>query len=126
MASMDQENTVRRREPFIRKSILIMMGLAACVAAGCFVAVAVLPSPEGPLFKDPLRSFITGVGVLAVAYPLAVLGRAIARKSAGSPYFEGAFIAGAINLAALVCGGAGLACVGFGVYDLVLWLVDHS
>jgi hypothetical protein len=122
MATMDQSNTVRRPVPFIRKSILAMMALAVCVALGCFIAVAVLPTPEVALFKDPLRSFITGVGVLAVAYPLAVLGRAINRKSAGSPYFEGAFIAGAINLAALVCGGVGLACVGFGVYDLALWL----
>lgn len=119
---MDQSNTVRRPQPFIRKSILAVMALAVCVALGCFIAVAVLPTPEVALFKDPLRSFITGVGVLAVAYPLAVLGRAINRKSAGSPYFEGAFIAGAINLAALVCGGVGLACVGFGVYDLALWL----
>jgi hypothetical protein len=122
MATMDQSNTVRRPQPFIRKSILAVMALAVCVALGCFIAVAVLPTPEVALFKDPLRSFITGVGVLAVAYPLAVLGRAINRKSAGSPYFEGAFIAGAINLAALVCGGVGLACVGFGVYDLALWL----
>lgn len=119
---MDQGNTVRRPQPFIRKSILVMMGLAGCIAAACFIAVAVLPTPEVAFFKDPLRSFITGVGVLAVAYPLAVLGRAIHRKSAGSPYFEGAFIAGAINLAALVCGGVGLACVGFGLYDLALWL----
>lgn len=123
---MDQNNTVRRPEPFIRKGILILMGLAGCIAIACFIIVAVLPAPEGPLFKDPLRSFLTGLGVLAVAYPLAVVGRAIQRKSAGSPYFEGAFIAGAINLAALVCGGAGLACAGFGAYDLILWLIDHS
>lgn len=122
---MDQSNSVRRPVPFIRKSILAVMALAVCVALGCFIAVAVLPTPEVPLFKDPLRSFITGMGVLAVAYPLAVLGRAINRKSAGSPYFEGAFIAGAINLAALVCGGVGLACVGFGAYDLALWLAGH-
>jgi hypothetical protein len=102
-----------------------MMGVAAVVAVVCFIATAVLPAPEGPLFKDPLRSFITGLGVLAVAYPLAAVARAIQRKSEGSPYFEGAFIAGAINLAALVCAGAGLACVGFGLYDLILWLVNR-
>jgi hypothetical protein len=101
------------------------MGVAGVLAAACFIVAAVLPAPEGPLFKDPLRSFITGLGVLAIAYPIAVVGRAIGRKSAGSPYFEGAFIAGAINLAALVCAGAGLACVGFGVYDLILWLVNR-
>ncbi len=123
---MDQGNTVRRPQPFIRKSTLITMVLAVCVALACFIAVAVLPTPEVALFKDPLRSFITGVGVLAVAYPLAMLGKAIQRKSAGSPYFEGAFIAGVINLAALICGGVGLACVGFGVYDLVLGVVQRS
>ena len=120
---MDTSNTVRRPEPFIRKHILILMAVAGVVGLACFIVVAVLPAPEGPLFKDPLRSFITGLGVLAIAYPIAVVGRAIQRKSAGSPYFEGAFIAGAINLAALVCAGAGLACVGFGVYDLILWFV---
>jgi len=122
---MDTLGGVRRPEPFIRKGGLIAMGAAACVAAACFIVAAVLPAPEGPLFKDPLRSFITGVGVLAIAYPLAAIGRAIGRRSASSPYFEGAFIAGAINLAALVCAGAGLACVGFGAYDLVLWLTKH-
>jgi hypothetical protein len=125
MALMDPNSTVRRPEPFIRKGVLILMGLAGCVALACFVVVAVLPAPKGPLFKDPLRSFITGVGVLAIAYPIGVVGRAIQRKSAGSPYFEGAFIAGAINLAALVCTGAGLACVGFGIYDLVLWFINR-
>jgi hypothetical protein len=120
-----EETHVRRQEPFIRKSVLIAMGAAIVVAAACFIVAAVLPAPEGPLFKDPLRSFLTGLGVLAVAYPLGAVGRAIRRRSASSPYFEGAFIGGAINLAALVCGGAGLACVGFGVYDLAVWLIHH-
>ncbi|MEN6577408.1 MAG: hypothetical protein ABFD90_13780 [Phycisphaerales bacterium] len=119
---MGQDNTVRRREPFIRTGVLLAMGATACIAIVCFVVAAVLPAPEGPSFKDPLRSLITGLGVLAIAYPPAAVGRAIQRRSASSPYFEGAFIAGAINLAALVCGAAGLACVGFGVYDLILWL----
>jgi len=126
VVSMDPNRVVRRPEPFIRKHVLILMTLAGVVSIACFIVVVVLPSPKGPMFKDPLRSFITGLGVLAVAYPIAVLGRAIQRKSAGSPYFEGAFIAGAINLAALVCSGAGLACVGFGVYDLVLWFINRS
>ena len=121
---MDQESLVVRPEPFIRRGVLIAMIVAACVAVACFVAMAVLPESKGPDFKNPFRSFVTGVGVLAVAYPLAVLARAIQRRSAGSPYFEGAFIAGAINLAALVCTGVGLACVGFGVYDLVLLLAN--
>jgi len=121
---MGEETHVRRPEPFIRNGVLIAMGVAAIAALVCFVVAAVLPSPNVAMFKDPLRSFLTGVGVLAVAYPLGVLGRAIQRKSAGSPYFEGAFIAGAINLAAFVCAGVGLACVGFGIYDLILRLID--
>jgi hypothetical protein len=122
---MGQDNTVRRQPPFIRKSVLIAMAAAGCIAVACFVVAAVLPAPEGPLFKDPLRSFITGLGVLAIAYPLAAVGQAIQRRNASSPYFEGAFIAGAINLAAFVCAAAGLACVGFGVYDLILWLAKR-
>ncbi|NLH40647.1 MAG: hypothetical protein GX448_02315 [Planctomycetes bacterium] len=122
---MDSNSVVRRPEPFIRKYVLILMTLAGVAGIACFIVVTVLPSPEGPLFKDPLRSFITGLGVLAIAYPIAVVGRAIQRKSAGSPYFEGAFIAGTINLAALICAGAGLACVGFGLYDLVLWFLNR-
>ena len=62
-------------------------GLSSPLA--CFIVVAVLPAPEGPLFKDPLRSFITGLGVLAVAYPLAVVGRAIQRRSAVFALFRG-------------------------------------
>jgi len=122
---MTQDHTVRRREPFIRRGVLIAMAAAGCIAAACFIVTAVLPAPEGPLFKDPLRSFITGLGVLAIAYPLAAVGRAIQRRNASSPYFEGAFIACAINLAALICTGAGLACVGFGIYDLILWLAKR-
>lgn len=122
---MDQGNIVRGPQPFIRTGILIAMGIAACIATACFVVAAVLPTPEGPLFKDPIRSFITGLGVLAIAYPPAVVGRAIQRRSASSPYFEGAFIGGAINLASLVCGAVGATCVGFGVYDLIVWLANR-
>lgn len=121
---MGEETCVRRPEPFLRKGVLIAMSVAVVVALTCFIVAAVLPSPNVAMFKDPLRSFLTGAGVLAVAYPLWSLGRAIQRKSAGSPYFEGAFIAGAINLAAFVCAGVGIACVGFGIYDLILWLMD--
>jgi hypothetical protein len=120
-----EETRNRRQDPFLGKRTGIAMAVAGLVALACFIVVAILPAPKGPMFKDPLRSFLTGLGVLALAYPLAAVGRAIQRKSASSPYFEGAFIAGAINLAALVCTGVGLACVGFGVYDLILWLINQ-
>ena len=120
---MGEEVPAVRRKPFLRKGILIVMGVAVGVAVICFAVVAFLPPPKGPLFKDPLRSFLTGVGVAGVAYPLCALGSALKRKFALSPYFEGAFIAGVLNLAGYICASVALVCIGFGIYDLVLMLV---
>ena len=120
---MGEEIPAVRRKPFLRKGILIVMGVVVGVAVICFAVVAFLPPPKGPLFKDPLRSFLTGVGVAGVAYPLCALGSALKRKFALSPYFEGAFIAGVLNLAGYICVSVALVCIGFGIYDLVLMLV---
>ena len=120
---MGEDVTASRKPPFLRRGILIAMGVALAGAVICFVVVALLPPPKGPLFKEPLRSFITGVGVAGVAFPLCVTGAALKRKFASSPYFEGAFIAGVLNLGGYICAGVALVCVGFGVYDLVLWLL---
>jgi len=119
---MGEEVTIPRKKPFLRKGVVIAMGAALGVAVTCFAVVALLPPPKGPLFKDPLRSFITGVGLAGVAYPLCVLGAALQRKFALSPYFEGTFIAGVLNLAGYICAAVALVCTGFGVYDLVVWL----
>ena len=73
---------------------------------------------------NPLRSFLTGVGVAGVAYPLCALGSALQRKFAASPYFEGAFIAGVLSLAGYVCAIVALICLGLGAYDLIMWLVQ--
>ena len=123
---MDQEAPALRTPPFLRKGILILIGVALGAAVICFGVVAVLPPPKEALFKDPLRSFLTGVGVAGVAYPLCALGSALSRKFALSPYFEGAFIAGVLNLAGYICAIVALVCAGFGVYDLVLWLLGSS
>ena len=120
---MDQEAPARRKQPFLRTGIVILIGVALGVAVICFAVVAVLPPPKGPLFEDPLRSLLTGLGVAGVAYPLCALGFALKRKFALSPYFEGAFIAGVLNLAGYVCAAVALVCLGFGVYDVVLWLL---
>ena len=121
---MGEEPTVVRRPPFLRTGTLIAMGAAVVAAVICLVVVALLPPTKGPLFEDPLRSFLTGAGVAGVAFPLCALGSALNRRFALSPYFEGAFIAGVLNLAGYICAMVALVCLGFGVYDLALWLIS--
>ncbi len=120
---MGEEPTVLRRPPFLRTGTVIAMGAAVGAAVICFVVVAVLPPPKEALFKDPLRSFLTGAGVAGVAFPLCALGSALNRRFALSPYFEGAFIAGVLNLAGYICAAVALVCVGFGAYDLAIRLM---
>lgn len=114
------------RPPFIRTRTLIAMVIAVVVALACFIVVVLLPAPRVPMFKDPLRSFITGIGLLTMAYPFTVLGAAIHRRTAGSPYFEAGFIAGVLSLIGYLCVAVGLACVGFGIYDLVVRFLDTN
>jgi hypothetical protein len=121
---MDDPTGVRTKTPLVPKGILLAMGGALVVAVTCFVVVALLPAPSGPLFKDPLRSFLTGVGLAGVAFPLCAIGAALKRKFALSPYFEGTFIAGVLNLAGYICATVALVCIGFGVYELILWLLE--
>ncbi len=121
-AVMDQE--IRTPRPFIRRGTLIAMGAAVVAALICFAVVAVLPAPAQPSYKNFVRSFLTGVGLVGIAYPLCTFGLALKRKAASSPYFETGFIAGVVNLAGFLCGVVGLVCIGFGVYDLVVWLLN--
>ncbi len=120
---MSEEIPVVRRQLFLRRGVLISMGIALAVAIVCFAVTAFLPVPKGATVKDPLRSFVAGVGVAGVAYPLCTLGSALKRKFALSPYFEGTFIAGVLNLAGYICAAVALVCLGFGVYDLILTLL---
>jgi hypothetical protein len=121
---MDQQTTIGQREPFLRKRVLVAMGASLGVALICFVVPGFLPAPQESLLKDPLRSFLTGAGVAGIAYPLWATGQAMKRRWEPSPYFEGAFIAGVLNLFGLVCFGVSLACIGFGVYELIARLFD--
>ncbi len=121
---MDQQTTVGQKKPFLRKSVLIAMGASLGAALVCFVVPAFLPAPQESLLKNPLRSFLTGAGVAGIAYPLWAMGQAMKRRWESSPYFEGAFIAGVLNLFGLVCFGVSLACIGFGVYGLIAPLFD--
>ncbi len=123
---MGEEPTIVPRQPFLRPRTVLAMGAAVLAAVILFAVVALLPPPKGPLFKDPLRSFLTGVGVAGVAFPLCALGSALNRRFALSPYFEGAFIAGVLNLAGYICSAVALVCISFGIYDLVIWLLSSS
>lgn len=102
-----------------KKKIVIVVGLAVAVALACFVVIALLPRPSGPFFADPLRSVLSGVGLLAVALPFYLFGSIIRKQADRSPYFEEAFIAGFINLFAFVCFVVGLICVGLCAYTLI-------
>ena len=102
-----------------RKRRLIAVGLAVGLAVLCFVVVTLLPPPKGPFLEDPLRSLLTGLCVLGVACPLCIAGFTLKRKFAGSPYFEGAFIAAVLNVFGFACAAVGLVCIGFAAYDLI-------
>ena len=103
-----------------KKGPTLAVGAALGLSILCFVVVTLLPPPKGPFFKDPLRSLLTGVCVWGVAYPLSVTGFRLKKKYASSPYFEGAFIAGFLNLFGLLCAAVGLVCVGLGLYALAM------
>ncbi len=120
---MEQENGVEKqakRRPVGNKAVWIALGLPPVVTIACFVVVTLLPAAKGPHLKDPLRSILTGMGVLGIAAPFCVGGYMMKRRAASSPYFEGTFIATVIMLFGLVCLAAGLACIILGIYDLVM------
>ena len=99
-----------------RRKLLLVMGLPVAVAAVCFVVLALLPASKQPFFDAPLRSALTGFGVLGISCPLCVIGSILRKRSESSPYFEEGFIAGAISLFGLVCLLVGLLCLGLSVY----------
>jgi hypothetical protein len=102
-----------------KKVLLIMVGVAVVIATICFIVVALLPRPEGPFFKAPLRSFLTGLGLLGVACPPYVVGRVLKERAAASPYFELGFIRTGFNIVAFVCLIVGLTCIGLSAYALI-------
>ncbi len=125
---MSQDNEIQTKLPrrSSRTIILLAIGLSVVVALSCFIALAVMPEPEGSRLKDPLRSFLTGLGVLGVAAPLCITGLMLKRKFASSPYYEGGFIATVLSLFGFVTLAAGLACILLGGYDLALRLMDST
>jgi len=118
---MSEQNDIheKSRQGFSKKMVLLAIGVALGVAVVCFAVVAILPSSGQPFFNSPLRSALTGLGLLGVACPLYIVGFIIKKRSAKSPYFEEAFIAGVINIFGFVCLSLGLLCIGLSVYALV-------
>lgn len=109
-----------------KKKVLIVIGLAVMVAAACFIAVAVLPSANVQLLKDPLRSFLTGLGLLGVACPPYIIGYIIGKRAAKSPYFEETFIKTVLEIIGAVCLVVGVVCVGFSVYNLAVRFIGSG
>jgi len=116
----------KNQERFARKMVLSVIGFALVIAVTCFAVVGILPPLEQPFFKNPLRSVLTGFGLLGVACPLCIVGRIIKKRSAKSPYFEEAFIATVINVFGFICLGLGLLCIGLSIYALVKWLLGSE
>jgi hypothetical protein len=122
----DNEITTPPRRRSARIAIALGVVLPLVVALACFIVLAVLPAPEGTRLEDPLRSFLTGVGVLGVACPLCVAGMLLKRRFASSPYYEGRFIATVLSVFGFACLAAGLACIILGSYDLITRFLEGT
>ena len=125
---MSQENELEKRSEKRPSRNVVVLSVAAplMVALACFIALALLPTPEGPPLKDPVRSFLTGLGVLGVAAPLCIAGYALKKRFASSPYYEGNFIATVLNVFGFTCMAAGLACLIVGAYDWIMRFLDSA
>jgi hypothetical protein len=121
-----EENTGdgKTKTPGAQKIIILSIAFPLLVALACFIVLALVPAPKGPPLKDPLRSLLTGLGVIGVATPLCIAGFTLKKRFASSPYFEGSFIATVLNVFGFACFAAGLACLILGVYDLIVRFLD--
>ena len=117
----EDDNTQQSRHSIFakKKVLLILIGVAVLVTTICFIVVALLPRPEGPFYKAPLRSFLTGLGLLGVACPPYIVGLVLKKRAAASPYFELGFIRTGFNIFALACLSVGLTCIGLSAYALI-------
>ena len=127
-AIMSEENNTQTkvRKPFRTKMVLLAIGILIVIAIICFTLVGVLPSPGRPLLKDPLRSLLTGLGLLGIACPLFIGGLMLERRAATSPYFEEAFMATVLNVFGFLGFIVGLVCIGFSIYALVKWMLGSG
>jgi len=121
---MDEIDTQRKtlKAPGAKR-LALAIGASLAVALVCFVVLAALPEPKTVRLKDPLRSVLTGLGVLGIASPLCIGGAVLKQRFGPSPYFEGKFIATVLSVFGFACTAAGLACILLAIYDLLapLW-----
>jgi len=123
----EQNNTQEKvRAKFSKKWILLINGLAVVIAAICFVVIAIWLPLEGPFFDAPLRSLLTGLGLLGLACPLFTAGFIFQKKAAASPYFEEGFIRTAFYIAGFVCFFVGLICIGLSIYALIMRMIGEG
>jgi hypothetical protein len=113
-------------QTFRTKRVLIAVGIAIGVAAICFILVAILPRPKGPFFDAPLKSLLTGLGLLGVACPPLIVGLLLKKRAETSPYFEEGFIRAGFNIFGFVCLVLGLTCIGLSIYALVRRLLGSG
>jgi len=114
--SQNQKAPENDRPQSSRRRLLLVVGLAVGMATVCFVVLALLPASKQPFFEAPLRSALTGLGILGIACPLWIIGSMLRKRAESSPYFEEGFIAGAITLFGLVCLLVGLLCLALSLY----------
>jgi hypothetical protein len=119
---MDEQSDIQEkaRRGFSTKKILLINGLAICVAAIFFLVIAVWIPLEGPFFDVPLRSLLTGLALLSLACPPFTAGFIFQKKAEASPYYEEAFIRTGFYVIGFVCLIIGLICIGLSVYALIM------
>jgi len=123
---VSQETTTesKTRQHGSGKWLILSIIASLLLALACFIVLAIVPAPQGPPLKDPLRSLLTGLGVLGIATPLCIAGFALKKRFASSPYFEGTFIATVLNVFGFACFAAGLACIIVGACDWIMRFVE--
>ena len=123
----EQDNTQEKaRRGFSKKMKLLINGLAVIVAIICFVVVAIWLQSKKPFFDAPLRSFLTGFGLLCLTIPFFTAGFIFQKKAAASPYFEDGFIRTAFYIAGFVCLFVGLTCIGLSIYALIMRAIEEE
>ena len=115
MDQVDERKKGRRG----RRRIVAGIGVALVVAVMCLTVVTLLPASEEPFFDSPLRSALTGLGLLGVAWPLCIAGWLLRRHAAGSPYFEEGFMAGVLSLFGYIALIIAILCLGLALYALI-------
>ena len=125
---MDEQNNAQEkaRGGFSRKMILLINGLAVLIAAICFVVLAVWLESKKPFFDAPLRSLLTGLGLLSLAIPPFTVGFLLQKKAAASPYFEEAFIRTGFHIIGFVCFFVGSICIVLSIYALIMRAIGEG